>query len=179
MARTFRPALPAPASGAAFVANEFFTTMYDVRKGGSLPSFQRLAMPQNNFEIIPGPGPRSLRITFRGFWTDDTVDRYHQNLRERASAAGGVTQTNRVLLDVKHCVVQSQRVMDRIDVILESYRSQIEHYGVVLPDARLFRLQMTRVMADRPVTFFEAEEEAADWLAENNVPAARALHISS
>ena len=135
-----------------------------------MPSLQGLAMPQNNFEIMPGPNQRSLRITFRGFWTDETVDRYHQHLRERASAAGGVTQTKRVLLDLKHCVVQSQQVMDRIDAILESYRSQIEHYGVVLPEARLSRLQMTRIMADRPVTFFETEEQAADWLAGNVAP---------
>ena len=132
-------------------------------------------MPQDKFEIIPGPDARSLRIIFRGFWTNETIERYHQSLRERASAAGGRTQTNRVLLDVKHCSVQSQQVMDRINAILESYQLQIEHYGVLLPDARLFRLQMTRVMANRPVTFFETEEQAAAWLASGSGSPASAL----
>jgi len=138
-------------------------------------------MPQDAFEIMPGPDARSVRITFRGFWTDATIDRYHQMLRARASAAGGVTATNRVLLDAKHCTVQSQSVMDRINAILEGYRSQIEHYGVLLPDARLFRLQMMRVMAGHPVSFFETEEEAAAWLAGRRTPAtaANAPHISS
>ena len=122
-------------------------------------------MPQTKFVIIPGPGARTLRITFRGFWTDETVALYHQSLQDRARAAGGGTQTNRVLLDLKHCTVQSQQVMDRIDAILESYRSQIEHYGVLLPDARLSRLQMARVMTGRPATYFETEEQAAGWLA--------------
>lgn len=127
-------------------------------------------MSQNAFEITPGPDARSVRITFRDFWTDETVDNYHQALRARASAAGGVTATRRVLLDVKHHTVQSQSMMDRIDAILEGYRSQIEHYGVLLPDARLFRLQMMRVMAGRPVSFFETEEDAAAWLAGESPP---------
>lgn len=139
---------------------------------GEFTPLQRLAMPQNNFEIIPGPDPRSIRISFRGFWTDATLESYRQALLARASAAGGVTPTNRALLDVKHCTVQSQAVMDRIDAILEGYRSQIEHYGVLLPDARLFRLQMMRVMAGRPVSFFETEEQAMAWLAGDGEPAA-------
>lgn len=138
-------------------------------------------MSQDAFEIIPGPDARSVRITFCGFWTDETIERYRQMLHARASAAGGVTPTNRALLDVKHCTVQSQAVMDRIDAILEGYRSQIEHYGVLLPDARLFRLQMMRVMDGRPVSFFETEEEAAAWLAGGSAPATavNARHISS
>lgn len=122
-------------------------------------------MESDEFDFIPGPDPATLRIVFRGFWDMRTVDRYREALYRRAVEAGGATATRRVLLDLGACSVQSPEVVGAMAEMMDHYTSQIERYGMLLPRSALTALQMKRLMAGRPVTFFGSEEEASAWLA--------------
>lgn len=121
-------------------------------------------MSEEHFEFAPGGGPRSIRITFRGFWDAIVVERYRSALRQRAVSALGSSPINRVLLDMRECSIQSQDVMDSFEKIIEGYASQIEHYGMLLPESALLKIQMKRLMLPTSVIFFDSEEDALEWL---------------
>jgi len=116
------------------------------------------------FELLPGPGLRTVRIIFRGFWTDDTMDRYREMLRRRADAAGGQTPVNRVLLDLRFCSIQSPDLLRRMAALIAEYAAQIQHYGMLMPESPLLALQMKKLMTKSSVTYFRSDREAAAWL---------------
>ncbi|MCF8706492.1 hypothetical protein [Rhizorhapis sp. SPR117] len=89
---------------------------------------------------------------------------YIEALRKRAISAGGSSPTNKVLLDLRECSIQSQTVLDSMLQIIENYAAQIEHYGMLLPESALLRLQMKRLMSIASTSFFANDEEAAKWL---------------
>ena len=119
----------------------------------------------NEFEFVPGPSPETLKIVFRRFWDARTMDRYREALHRRAVAAGGITATRRLVLDLRACSVQSRGIVAAMAEILDRYSSQIEHYGILLPDSPLIAMQMRHLMTNRPVTYFESDEQASAWLA--------------
>ena len=100
-----------------------------------------------------------------GFWDEDVTARYHAALRQRATDAGGMTAVRRVLLDLSHCTIQSQAVIDAHEKIIDEYTSQVEQYGMLLPRSALLRIQMQRLMRKRPIRYLQTEEEAQAWLA--------------
>lgn len=117
------------------------------------------------FEFIPGPDIRALRIVYRGFWDMDVMDRYKEALRQRAVAAGGKTPVTRILLDLRTCTVQSSAIVKSMGELIEVYAAQIEHYGVLLPESTLFALQIRKLMEGTSAIYLKTEEEAAAWLA--------------
>lgn len=121
-------------------------------------------MSKDHFEFVPGPGPRSLRIIFRGFWDMDVVVRYRQALQQRAAAGQTAAPVNRVLLDLRDCTIQSQDVMGSFEKIIEAYAARIDNYGMLLPASPLLRIQMKRLMLPMSTVFFDTEEEALAWL---------------
>lgn len=121
-------------------------------------------MAGEQYELIPGPDARSIRIIFRGFWDEGVLNGYREALRKREAEAGGVSLIARALIDLRECSIQSQAVMDGFAEIIETYSSQMEQYGVCLPKSALLGIQMKRLMAGTPAIFFEDEKEALKWL---------------
>lgn len=119
---------------------------------------------RGEFEIVPGPNPRTLRIIFRGFWIDETMDRYMAVLRQRADAAGGQTPVTKVLLDLQTCSIQSPALIGRMAELIARYAAQIEHYGMLLPESPLLALQMKKLMKGTPVSYFNTDADATIWL---------------
>lgn len=122
-------------------------------------------MPDDLFQFIPGPNRRSLRIVFRGFWDERAMQSYVEALRQRAIAAGGASPINRVLMDLRECNVQSQPVLDGFAQIILNYANQISHYGYLLPESTLLKLQLKRLTLPSSTRFFDDEGEALQWLA--------------
>jgi hypothetical protein len=119
---------------------------------------------EDPFEFIAGANPATVRIVFRGFWTEETVECYLQALHKRAANPAGASAITKVLLDMRACVVQSQLVMDSFARIMVSYAAQIKEYGILLPGSALLELQMRRLMLPASTQFFDEEEPALQWL---------------
>lgn len=103
-----------------------------------------------------------MRLIFRGFWGADELQAYRQALAARAAAKR--PPAKRVLLDLKHCSVQSQEILDGMAAIIGSYAGQIESYAMLLPQSALLRLQMKRLMKDSDAVIFDDEQYATNWL---------------
>lgn len=121
-------------------------------------------MSEQPFEFIPGRTRRSVRVIFRGFWDEGTVQDYLAALRERGAVSVGSSPIDRALLDMKECTVQSQAVIESFATIIGDYAAQIREYGVLFPDSALLKLQMKRLMLPTLTRFFEEEKEALRWL---------------
>lgn len=122
--------------------------------------------PRGGFEFVPGPNSQSLRIVYYGFWDDSVLQRYGDVLRARAVASGGASPIRRVLLDLRDCTVQSRSIIEGQSANLEAYAGQISSYGMLLPSSSLPRVQMKRLTEKFPITLFETERDALNWLAQ-------------
>ncbi len=121
-------------------------------------------MSEDKFQIITGQRPKSVRIIFRGFWDDGTMQSYLAALRQHSASAAGTAPFDKVLLDMRECTVQCQSVMDGFAKIVSKHSPQIVEYGILLPQSPLLKLQTKRLMQQTSSQFFEGEADALQWL---------------
>ncbi len=133
--------------------------------------FQRLdasspssRLGERQFDFLPGPSGRSIRIIFRGFWDLESNRRYRHALHQRAIQSGGVSPVRRVLIDLMDCSVQSNDVIEGQAEILAAYASQIDEYAMLFPPSSLLKVQMKRLMQSTNVVYFDTERDALIWL---------------
>ena len=132
--------------------------------------FQRLdasspssRLGERQFDFLPGPSGRSIRIIFRGFWDLESNRRYRHALHQRAIQSGGVSPVRRVLIDLMDCSVQSNDVIEGQAEILAAYASQIDEYAMLFPPSSLLKVQMKRLMQSTNVVYFDTERDALIW----------------
>ncbi|NIJ15074.1 hypothetical protein [Sphingobium vermicomposti] len=121
-------------------------------------------MSEDKFQIITGQRPKSVRIIFRGFWDDGTMQSYLAALRQHTATSADAVPFDKVLLDMRECTVQCQSVMEGFAKIVSKRTPHIIEYGILLPQSPLLKLQAKRLMQQTSSQFFEEEERAFQWL---------------
>ena len=120
---------------------------------------------QDEFTITPVPARKMLRVTMRGHWTVDAVDRYRNAIvaAVRALVATGCRQDQMVVLvDTREQGPQSQDVIAHYKQVLGGEGSAPRRLATLTTSA-LFRRQVERIGIGNQRIFTD-EAEALAWL---------------
>ena len=117
------------------------------------------------FTITPVPADKMLRITLRGHWTVDTVDRYRTAMitAARALIAADCPREDIIaLVDTREQGAQSQDVVARFKQMLGGDGFAPRRLATLVTSA-LFRRQVERIGVANQRLFTD-EAEALAWL---------------
>ena len=121
--------------------------------------------PEAGFTVEAEPSRKLLRIALRGFWTEETIERYDRALRDAAGTMAAVgcplaeilclvdardlsTQTQQLIADYRTRFSASERQPKRIATVTSSALMKLQAQRLAFPNQRIF----------------DNEQEAVDWL---------------
>ena len=121
--------------------------------------------PLPDFSIATDPDQKMLHIALRGFWTEETMDRYDRALRDAGAAmlaAGCPLPEILCLVDAREMSTQTQGLIAQYQARFGAPDRQAKRIATVTSSA-LMKLQAQR-LAFPNQRIFENEQEAISWL---------------
>lgn len=119
-----------------------------------------------DYRIEVDPVRRFVRLTLYGFWDDDTLRRYEEDLRRLTRAAAKAPASDRgarVLIDMRDHTLLSQDRASRLQRELTVPHPN-DRTAILVAAVGMLKMQAERVAQLRQPRFFISEEDALGWL---------------